>query len=300
MFKNIVRDFLLIFLDRIPNEITRYHVIWRMKEFRHIKLLLRDPILRYRRSRLLSLKNKFSGNRCFIMGNGPSLNITDLSLLENDYVWGLNRCYLLFERINWRPKFFVATDSIVIPDNSNEINSLITDLSNCLFFFPLQFRLNGTLESGLNTYWYEENPQNFSKLPRGYFSDDAGSYVRGAFTVTIAALQLAIYLGFNPIYLIGCDTNYTLPKSIYFDDEDNDKIISTADDDPNHFRGDYFGAGKKYSRPSPDRMIFAYKQAKKIFDEIGIDVFNATIGGKLEVFPRVTYDLLFTKSKKDI
>jgi hypothetical protein len=298
MFNKIASDLSWIFLDLIPNEITRYQVYWRMKEFQHIKVWLRDPILRSRRSRLLSLKNQFSGKRCFIMGNGPSLNITDLCLLEDDYVWGLNRCYLLFDRIKWRPKFFVALDEIVVPDNSYEINSLISELSNCLFFFPLQFRLNGTLASGINTYWYEEIPQNISKIPRGYFSDDAGSYIRAAYTVTIAALQLAVYLGFNPIYLIGCDTDYTLPNSIYFDEKNKDKIISTADDDPNHFRGDYFGAGKKYSRPSPERMIIAYQQAKKIFDEIGIDVFNATIGGKLEVFPRVTYDLLFTKKKK--
>ena len=211
-------------------------------------------------------------------------------------MWGSNRCYLLFDKINWRPNFYVATDNIVVPDNHDEINRLISELQDCTFFFQIYFCLNLIVKSKTNTYWYEEFPQNKSLLPGGFFSHNAGNYVRAANTVTIAALQLAVYLGFNPIYLIGCDTDYTIPSSIQIDEFDEDIFTSEANDDPNHFSSEYFGTGKKYSRPSPDRMIFAYKQAQRVCNEIGIDVFNATIGGKLEEFPRVSYDSLFVKN----
>ena len=58
------------------------------------------------------------------MGNGPSLNKMDLSLFKSEYVWASNRAYLLFDRIKWRPSYYVAVDKRVIPDNYEEINSI--------------------------------------------------------------------------------------------------------------------------------------------------------------------------------
>ncbi|WKZ52789.1 MAG: hypothetical protein QY329_08615 [Anaerolineales bacterium] len=77
-----------------------------------------------------------------------------------------------------------------------------------------------------------------------------------------------------------------------YENEDANKLIST-EHDLNHFDPRYFGAGKKWHEPHVERMIFHYEQAKKVCDEINVQVFNATIGGNLEVFPRVNYQELF-------
>lgn len=254
---------------------------------------LNDPNLRNYQQRLSELKSSYHGNRCFIMGNGPSINCTPLEKLQNEYVWGLNRCNLLFERINWRPKFYTAVDTRVVPDNSHEINTMINELHNTLFFFPLNFRSYGILISNPNTFWYKEITLNEKNLPDGYFSINVSKYVRAVRTVTIAAIQLAVHLGFNPIYLIGCDTNYRVPETAIYEDKEKYKIIASGDDDMNHFSINYFGVGKKYHQPHPEKMIFAYQQTKVICDRINVSIINATVGGSLEVFPRINFEELF-------
>ncbi len=252
-----------------------------------------DPIVRDYRQRLLSLKDLYRGRRCFIMGNGPSLNQMNLDKLKGDFVWGSNRCYLLFDRISWRPAFYTAIDTRVVPDNSMEINRLIGELPETLFFFPMDFRLQRTLLSSANTYWYKEILFDDNDLPYGHFSVSVADYVRFVTTVTLAAMQIAVFLGFNPIYLIGCDTDYQVPDSALYEDHERYLIVATRDDDVNHFAPNYFGAGKKYHQPHPEQMIFGYEQAKQVCDRSGVKVLNATVGGKLEVFPRVEFSSLF-------
>lgn len=253
---------------------------------------LNDPSVLFMHSRLRKMRGMYTGQRCFIMGNGPSLNKMDLNIFQKEFVWGSNRCYLLFDRISWRPKFYVAVDTRVVPDNADEINALSQKMPNCSFFFPVHFRYQRILNSSKNVYWYQENSLNEKKLPYSMFSTNAANFIYSVRTVTVAMLQLAVYLGFNPIYLIGCDTNYTVPKTVQYENEDANKLIST-EHDLNHFDPRYFGAGKKWHEPHVERMIFHYEQAKKVCDEINVQVFNATIGGNLEVFPRVNYQELF-------
>ena len=86
--------------------------------------------------KLKNLKGKYSGQRCFIMGNGPSLNKTRLELLADEAVWGFNKIYLLFDKIEWKPKFYVANDRRLTQHISNEIGMLIKQLPESIFFFP--------------------------------------------------------------------------------------------------------------------------------------------------------------------
>ena len=68
--------------------------------------------------------------------------------------------------------------------------------------------------------------------------------------------------------------------------------ITSTDDDPNHFHPDYFGKGKKWHDPQLDQVRTCYEYAKNVFEEHGRRIYNASKGGKLEVFPRVEYDTL--------
>jgi len=244
-------------------------------------------------ARLQKLQGRYRGRRCFIMGTGPSINRMDLGLLAEDYVWGLNKCYLLFPRIKWRPSFCVAVDTRVVPDIARELRRLIHNMPETTFFFPVQFREQLILRSGANVYWYREVRLDETNLPDGMFTRDASKWVASVRTVTIAALQLAVYLGFNPIYLIGCDTSYHLHGSVRTEGDNGEKLISIEDDDPNHFDPRYFGKGSKWHEPHVDRMIFHYEQAKKVCDALGVRVYNATIDGNLDVFERIDYTQLF-------
>jgi hypothetical protein len=245
------------------------------------------------------LKGAYAGQRCVLMGNGPSLNRMDLDLFKNEQVWGSNKCYLLFDRIQWRPNFYVAVDSRVVPDIRLEINQLIETMPKSRFFFPVKYREWGILRSGPAVYWYRESSDVESIEPENRFTRDASAWVSNVNTVTVAALQLAAYLGFNPIYLIGCDTSYIVPDTVQHEGGKSFRLVSTADDDPNHFASNYFGAGSKWHPPRPENMIQNYEQAKVICDQLGIQVFDATVGGKLDVFPKVDYSTVFASSPAD-
>ena len=255
-----------------------------------------DANVRKMKIRLTALQGQYTGQRCFVMGNGPSLNQMDLELLRGEHVWAANRCSLLFERVSWRPGFYIAIDTRVVPDIADEINRLIETLKDTKFFFPLHFRLAGTLRSRRNVYWYQERHcLDRPHEPLDVFTPDASQWVSAARTVTVASLQLAAYLGFSPIYLIGCDTSYSVPATAEVGEENPDHLTSTRDDDPNHFDPRYFGAGRKWHEPHVERMIAHYEESKLACNDLGVDVFNATVGGKLEVFPRIDFEQLFSQ-----
>ena len=288
------------FVRKTSNKYIPPHILQSYRRNRHISNLLKgglttlvDPNIRSMTQRLANLKGKYTGQRCIIMGNGPSLNQMDLSVFNKEYLWGTNKCYLLFDRISWRPTFYTAIDTRVVPDIAEDIVKLEHELPATTFFFPILFRMQGIIPSQSNVLWYYEKKLDETQLPNGMFSQHASNFVYAARTVTIAALQLAVFLGFNPIYLIGCDTSYSLSSSVQKDEKDENRLISTADDDTSHFDPRYFGQGSKWHVPHVERMIFHYQQSKNFCDSIGVKVYNATVGGKLEVFPRVNYRELF-------
>ena len=274
---------------RLPAYWARTRVL---RSLNHSIVWLTDPSVMFMRSRLEKFRGAYAGQRCFIMGNGPSLNQMNLELFKDEIVWGSNRCYLLFDRISWRPKFYVAVDKRVVPDNADEINALSMQLPDTHFFYPVLFRYDKVLRPADNAYWYNEVSLDEDNLPYSMFSTNIPELVYSVRTVTVAMLQIAVYLGFNPIYLIGCDTSYTVPKTIQYENGNPDLLVSTSAD-VNHFDSSYFGKNKKWHEPHVDRMIFHYEQSKKVCDELGVKVYNATVGGNLEVFPRVNYEDLF-------
>ena len=91
------------------------------------------------------------------------------------------------------------------------------------------------------------------------------------------------------------DFDYVIPKEFK---RSGDLIVST-DDDPNHFHKDYFGKGKTWKDPKLDRVGMNYVQAKTAYEAVGRKIYNATIGGKLEIFDRVDYNDLLQKDKID-
>lgn len=243
--------------------------------------------------RLQDFREKYSGRRCFIMGNGPSLNKTRLDLLANELVWGFNKIYLLFDKITWRPKFYVTNDLRLTEHISNEINSLITQLSDSFFFFPTHFSSREVRNTNKNVYWYKEMPWNELTGRQTLFSRDPSHYIVNTATVTIAGLQLAAYLGFNPIYLIGCDTSYSIPASVKSENRNPQMLTSTENDDPNHFVSNYSGKGDRWTSPNVPLMMKQYEHAQRILNESNIKVYNATVGGDLNVFPRIDFESLF-------
>jgi glycosyltransferase involved in cell wall biosynthesis len=257
-----------------------------------------DDLSRFKDSKL--------GKRCWLMGNGPSLNEMDLSLFGGETVFCSNSAYLLFNRISWCPEFHVCVDTRVLPDTRHEIAEMLIANPAMTGFYPSELAIYDGTGRTLNTrlllprlsnkYHFRLKNMQMDNLPRSAFSLDVNDHLCTPNTVTIAMLQLACYMGFADIMLMGCDTSYKLMDTVsqqgpVLADKEGEKLFltSTEDDDCNHFDPTYFGRGRQWHNPKVDDMIRHYTYAKQILDEAGIRVRNATVGGNLEVFERVDY-----------
>lgn len=244
------------------------------------------PISGDDRAALRNLHDRFRGKRAFIVGNGPALNKHDLSLLDGEYVFGVNSIFLKSRESDFRPTFYVVEDSKVYEENAEDIASYDVPFK----FFPADYRekygaVPGALYFQMNQGFYLTNSPNHG-VPR--FSTDFSRELFCGQTVTYLNMQIAFYLGFERVYLIGMDFDYQIPDSHV---RKGNHIISTTDD-PNHFHKDYFGVGKTWKDPKLDRVAMNYRQAKLSYEAVGRKIFNATIGGKLEIFDRVDYETL--------
>jgi hypothetical protein len=105
-------------------------------------------------------------------------------------------------------------------------------------------------------------------------------------TVTFVALQLAYHMGFQEVILVGVDHNFVTQGPA------NAAVVSNGDD-PNHFSPNYFGKGFKWQLPDLEGSERAFHQAKAAYEAAGRRVLDATVGGRLSVFPKTTYDSLF-------
>jgi hypothetical protein len=118
------------------------------------------------------------------------------------------------------------------------------------------------------------------------FAQDARGRLWEGATVTYIALQLAFHMGFEQVILIGVDHNYTTQG------KPNTTVVSQGDD-PNHFNAGYFGKGFRWQLPDLYTSENSYQMARQAYQAAGRQVIDATVGGKLTVFPKVAYDTLF-------
>ena len=238
------------------------------------------------RRRLRALKAARGRDRCFIIGNGPSLNKTDLEELKNEDVFATNCFFLKMPELDWTPAYYVVEDHLVAEDRAGEINALRGPVK----LFPANLRY--VIEPDDDTIFFDHRPRR--SFPHGFdFSFDADKETFAGGTVTYTCLQLAAYLGYREIYLIGVDADYAVPADATLTGAGGVKHIDMQSDDANHFHPDYFGKGKRWHEPNVDVMMRAYEEARRVCGEHGVAIFNATIGGKLDIFPRVAYDKLF-------
>ena len=86
--------------------------------------------------------------------------------------------------------------------------------------------------------------------------------------------------------LIGVDHNYSAQG------KPNTTVISQGDD-PDHFDANYFGKGFRWQLPDLETSERAYKMSRQAYERAGRQVLDATVGGKLTIFPKVEYNALF-------
>jgi len=233
-------------------------------------------------TKIQTLKEKHKGKPCIVIGNGPSLNKMDLNKFKDYITIASNSFYLKHPDLNFTPNYFTVEDPLPAEDNQKEISAL----KNTIKIIPSDLKKFITRDDNtiymnfLRSYMRPNNP-NFPLFSEEF---DEKSYWGG--TVLFFNLQLAHYLGCNPIYLVGVDLTYTIPDSIIR----NGNVLTSTEDDPNHFNKDYFGKGKRWHLPEVDRMQIAFTKAYQVLKKCNVNLYNATIGGNLKEIPRKNLD----------
>lgn len=234
------------------------------------------------RVRLARLWNAHRGQRCFVLGGGPSLAAMDLSRLRDEVTIGSNAIFLLFDRMGFAPTYYTVEDTLVAEDRAREIGALAGPTK------VLPWALSYCLRHDERTIWVDFR-YRYPDPPR--FSPDLARAAYWGGTVTFFNLQLAYYLGCRDVYLLGVDHSYRVPT-----DREGSVIVS-READVNHFHPDYFGPGFRWHDPMVERMERAYLCAREFAAGHDLRIWNATVGGRLEVFPRVDFDTLFDAAR---
>lgn len=237
----------------------------------------------HQRAEIAEFRGVGRGRRCFIMGGGPSLKLIDPSLLRGEATFGVNAIYLVQEWLGFLPTYYVVEDKLVVEDRGAEIARMRGPTK----FYEPKFNSLIPPDEKTKNINVVADYRPYSNFP--YFSRNAARGVWCGGTVTYICLQLAYFMEFDPVYLIGIDHNYVKPASVMT----KGQVWTSTENDPNHFHPDYFGKGKRWHDPLVDRMELAYKRAKEEYARVGRSILNATIGGKLEVYPRVDYHQVF-------
>jgi len=248
----------------------------RLREIPHTISWNIDELAAENRKCLLQYKELHSGKRCFIVANGPSLLKTDLDLLSNEFTFGLNRIYLNFDKSSFRPSYYVAVNELILEQFSREISELEMPK-----FLNWNRHSNYTF-SCANTLFVK------SKLViNDFFQQDITQPLVVGASVTFVALQIAFYMGFNQVILVGLDHNYQEKGT------PNKTEVRKDEKDHSHFNDQYFPKGVKWQLPDLLRSEQDFFLARKAFEQTGGKVLDATIGGKCQVFTKVNYLDLF-------
>jgi hypothetical protein len=251
---------------------------WWYNRARHRMAAKVDSRLRKSARRLETMRDAHPGERCFIIGNGPSLRTMDLGPLKDEYTFGMNRIYLHFPAMGFPTTYYVAVNTLVIEQCADEILGLA---------MPRFVTWRGRR-------WFPKDADvifvDTDYTGDESFSRDVSGRVFEGSTVTYVALQIAFHLGFGTAILIGVDHDFATKGT-------PNTTVTSAGDDPDHFSSSYFGKGFRWQLPDLVASERAYHLARKAYEMDGRQVLDATVGGKLTVFPKVDYASLFRNGR---
>jgi len=221
----------------------------------------------YRESskRIKKLKDIHRGQRCFIIGTGPSLNKTNLSLLNGEIVFGVNTLYRGLPQFGLKCAYYAVSDHIIWKTHFEGISRLETALLLSDDAGREYLSRKNYYRSRLNTEPYLI--RNLGPIwTKGWLTRDLPLGAYFGYTVIIdICLQAAYYMGFDQVYLLGCDSDYSGRHR--FDGLETEAKGGGA-------IGDW------------SKVFASYEICKQVYEEAGREIINATVGGRLEIFRR--------------
>jgi len=218
------------------------------------------------------------GQDCFIIGSGPSLRKMDLTPLSNYFTFGLNKIFLIFEEVQFDLDYLVSVNELVIEQSKSQFEQL-TETKIFL--------------SNENSRKIEILGNHIYKLDTSAiwsFYDDLTKPIAQGYTVTFVAMQIAFYMGFSNVFLIGIDHHFQQKG------KPNEKQ-NLVGDDVNHFHPGYF-KDMDWHLADLEGNEASYALAKQRYHQSGRSIIDATVDGKLTVFPKISFEEALSKAKR--
>ncbi|MEL6211049.1 MAG: hypothetical protein AAFR44_12890, partial [Pseudomonadota bacterium] len=207
--------------------------------------------------------------RCVIVGNGPSLNLSNLDLLADVDVF-ISNFAIISKKLQQHATYLTIVNDLVAQQGAVDFNALRIRkilpfwMANCLTDTDETLFVPATV------------------IPE--FATEVGQVFSWRSTVSFFNMQLAYAMGYEEVALIGFDHSFQQAETA----KEGDAIKQT-EDDPNHFDPRYF-RGKTWQAADTGNMEKMYRVAEAAYAKAGRKIVNATVGGKLEVFPRETLE----------
>lgn len=208
--------------------------------------------------RIKEIRDIHKGKRCFVIGTGPSLNKTDFSLLKNEILFGVNNLYAGYDKFKISPQYYVVSDRVVWERHYERILRLDTTLFiwDCvdINFIPKNRK---DIISIHRLDSISDNTPLSLDITRGTNW--------GRTVILDLCLPICYYMGFEEVYLLGCDCDYSGLHR--FDGSRTECVACGA-------IGDW------------EEIFDLYKRYKKVYEDNGREIINSTVEGKLEIFKR--------------
>lgn len=237
-----------------------------------VKTFEKKNLTETNKQKIIALRDKYKGERCFIIGGSPSLKKLDLSKLNDEYTFTVNRGYKLKEQGLQKTTFHVIIDLHLFLHDKIE-KEIPDDWLDTLI-------LHAGLLSPLpqKTLYIKETSKVVD--PTCSFESDMTKPIVSRKTVIFSVIQIAQYLGFEKIYFIGIDADYTNCSGHVYEETLGEKKRELL-----------------MSVKNQQDMLDSIKYAADCLSEKSISLYNASPVGKLDCIPRVEYDTLFDINK---
>ena len=237
------------------------------------------------------LANKHKGQRCFVVGTGPSIAAQDLEPLGSELTFVMNAFWEHQIVKTWQPTYYFLSDGIYFDGSSQSrqfLRSLCTQVFDSTFFAPLKYR-ERVLESDLlpaeRTFWLafgEEFHVPGIKVEKIDFT----AVVPSPRSVSQLCIMAAIYMGCSPIYLLGLDHDWLAHRG------ENRHFYSGNSGLDTHPKLKPVLSDTRYRAIMESQLILwsGYEKLLEISEREGCHIINLTNGGFLDVFERGNYE----------
>lgn len=244
------------------------------------------------------LKDIHKNERCFIIGLGKSINQQDLKLMKNEIVIGISGLFTHEDIKIIMPTYYVLSPVFKNHGHLNKeenyiawfkaMDEALDDSVKMIIHISDKHYLDKyNIFENKKIYWNDYEFWNGERI-----NDFEMHTIPNINSVSEAALSIALYLGFEKIYMLGFDHTWYEKNDNHFD---NKKVFQ-------YFKKTQRDLNKEFKWDSEIHMrnhANIFRKYKALY-QIKQNIYNANADENtyVDTFPKVKYEELFNKDGK--